>query len=324
MPTRLNLFLLISISLLGAEPSWKEFSLGPMTQKGPVNPRGTIRDGSLRAKSISARTLIAISMGISPARVLGPDWIDSERYKISAVLSDADARSLRTRSSGGASRNEQFQALLRQEIIRRFGMEFQPERRVTSGFAAGLPPSGSVRARRSKSLEGARFKESGTPVINVRRTLDVRGATMPEFLEWLERSWLRAPVVATGAAPQGVWDFRIRWTTADHASLFRVVKEEVGIEITPGTVSPEYLIIKRIERPEIGHHWPRARPLHFEKNDKSRLRPESGTGRAAVPVGGRSGGSRSQTPFSASYSRHACANPTFAAKANMKQNRGAA
>lgn len=193
-------------------------------------------------------------MGMSPARVVGPDWIDSERYKISAVLTDAYARSLRTRSSRGPSRNEEFQVLLRQEIVRRFGMEFQQERRETSGFAARLPPSDSIKARRSKALEGARFKESGTPVINVRRTLDVRGATMPEFLEWLERSWLRAPVVATSAVPDGVWDFRIRWTTADPASLFQVVKEKVGIEITPGTVSPEYLIIKRLDRPEIGHH----------------------------------------------------------------------
>jgi uncharacterized protein (TIGR03435 family) len=228
------------------------FHVGPMTQKGPVNPRGAIRDGALRARSISARTLIAIAMGISPARVLGPDWIDSERYQISAVLTDANARSLRTRLSGSASRNEEFQVLLREEIVRRFGMEFQQERRETSGFAARLPPSGSIKAQRSKTLEGARFKESGTPVLNVRRTLEVRGATMPEFLEWLERFWLRAPVVAISAVPYEVWDFRIRWTTADQSSLFQSVKEKVGIEITPATVSPEYLIIKRIDRPEIG------------------------------------------------------------------------
>jgi hypothetical protein len=75
---------------------------------------------------------------------------------------------------------------------------------------------------------------------------------MPEFLEWLERFWLRAPVVAISAVPYEVWDFRIRWTTADQSSLFQSVKEKVGIEITPATVSPEYLIIKRIDRPEIG------------------------------------------------------------------------
>lgn len=200
--------------------------MGPATPYGPVNPRGTVRNGTLRARSISPRTFIAIATGVSRARVLGPDWIDSERYRISAVLA-SDAKTLRTRTSGGASVSDEFQLLFGQEIVRRFRMEFQKERRETNGFLVRLPPSVDIKARRAKTLEGARFSESGTPIINTRRTLDVRGATIPEFLEWLEFK-LRAPIAATSAAPEGVWDFRIRWTTADQTSLFQAVKEKVG------------------------------------------------------------------------------------------------
>jgi uncharacterized protein (TIGR03435 family) len=244
MRRALPVFLLSGSFLTFAEPGWKEFQLGPASPKGPVNPRGAVRDGTLRARSISARTLLAIAGGVSPSRVMGPDWIDSERYRISAVLDDA--KSLRAR---GAGRNDAFRRLFAQEIVRRFQIEFQRERREASGFEARLSPETVIRAKRSKSLEGAQFRDGGIPVINTRRTLDVRGATIPELLDWLERHWLRAPVVAVGAPIEGVWDFRVRWTTADRDSLLQAVREKVGIEIAPADVSPEYLVIQRIHRP---------------------------------------------------------------------------
>jgi hypothetical protein len=106
---RLALVLSLVASLGDAEPNWKEFSLGPAVPKGPINPRGMVRRGILRARSISARTLIGISTGVPPARVLGPDWIDSECYAISAVLADDSKGRLRDRPATGASRDDEFQ-----------------------------------------------------------------------------------------------------------------------------------------------------------------------------------------------------------------------
>ncbi|MFN7920048.1 MAG: TIGR03435 family protein [Bryobacteraceae bacterium] len=249
MHFRLPVCLLVGASLGFAQPGWREFELGPATTKGPAKFRGSIRSGALRARSISPRTLIAIATGVSPVRVLGPDWIDTERYRISAVLGEAKA--LRTRSSPSPSIQEEFRLLFSKEIVRRFRLEFQMGRRETAGFWAKHSPSAATKARLSKSLEGARFQESGTPVINVRRTLDVRGATIAEFLDWVERFGLRAPVVATSALPEGTWDFRIRWTTGDPDSLLQAIHEAIGWELSPGSVSPEYVVIKRIARPDL-------------------------------------------------------------------------
>jgi uncharacterized protein (TIGR03435 family) len=224
----LAFLLSVGASLAAAQPNWKEFSLGPAIPKGPINPRGSVRRGILRAKSISARTLIAISTGLPPPRVLGPDWIDSEHYSVSAVLADDLKGRLRSRSAAGASLNDEFQSLFASEIASRFRLEFQKERRETSGFELRPEASANVKARRSKSLEGARFNQKGTPIINVRQSLEVQGATLLEFADWLERR-LGMPVVAADALPDGVWDFRLRWTTGDKSSLREAVRDQVVV-----------------------------------------------------------------------------------------------
>jgi uncharacterized protein (TIGR03435 family) len=248
---RLAFLLWVGASLAAAQPSWKEFSLGPARLKGPINPRGAVRRGTLRARSISARTLIAISTGVSPGRVSGPDWIDSERYGISAILADDSKGRLRTRSTAGSSLDDEFQTLFAQEIGSRFGLEFYKEHRETSGFVLRPEASTGIKARRSRSLEGARFIEKGTPIINVRQSLEVQGATLLEFSGWLERR-LGMPIVAAGVLPDGVWDFRLRWTTGDEGSLREAVRDQVGLEIFPSNVTAEYAVIRRVEKPEVG------------------------------------------------------------------------
>jgi uncharacterized protein (TIGR03435 family) len=250
---RLAFLLSLGASLAASQPSWKEFSLGPAVSKGPINPRGSVRRGILRARSISARTLIAISTGVPPTRVLGPDWIDSENYGVSAVLADDSKGGLRIRSIAGARLDDDFQNLFAREIASRFRLEFQKERREGRGFVLRVPASANtnIKARRSRSLEGARFTVKGTPIINVRQSLEVQGATFLEFSGWLERR-LGMPVVAAGALPDGVWDFRLRWTTGDECSLREEVRDQVGLEILPSNVTAEYVVISRVERPQLG------------------------------------------------------------------------
>lgn len=231
-----------------AQSGWKEFKLGPATAKGPNNPRGLVSDRALRARSISPRILIAMATGVLPSRVSGPGWIDSERYAISAVLADDSKGHLRVRPPAGTDAGSEFQSLFAREIVARFRLEFERQRRQTSGFLVRLPPSSIIKARRSKANEGSRFRESGTPILNARRTLEVRGATLSEFVEWLERVPLRAPVAAAHPLPDGLWDFRIRWTTADRHSLFESVNGSVGLEIAPGDVAAEYVVIGSIDK----------------------------------------------------------------------------
>jgi uncharacterized protein (TIGR03435 family) len=247
---RLAFVLSIGASLVPAQPNWREFSLSPARVQGALNPMGAVRRGTLRARSISARALIAISAGVPPARVLGPDWIDSENYAILAVLADDSQGRLRTRSTAHTSLDDDFQNLFAQEIASRFRLEFQRERQERRGFVLRLSASG-IKARRSRSLEGARFMAKGMPIINVRQSLEVQGATLLEFSDWLERR-LGVPVVAPGELPDGVWDFRIPWTTGDENSLGEAIRDQVGLELLPGNVTAEYVVISRVERPELG------------------------------------------------------------------------
>lgn len=253
MRCRLILLLPVAISLPGAQPAWKEFSLGPMTPKGPPNSDGKVRNGGLRAKSISTRSLIAIAAGVSPTHVLGPDWIDTERFSVAAVLADDSRSRLRTRPSGGAGLDDEFRELFSQEIASRFHLEIRRERRDVRGFVVRPPNGAQLKARQSKSLEGGRFIRKGTPIVNVFSTLDARGTTLQDLCNWLERQ-LNAPVVSNDGLPIGVWDFRLRWRSGDQTSLRQAVREQVGLDIVEGNTLVEYIVVSPIEKPDFGPH----------------------------------------------------------------------
>ena len=63
------------------------------------------------------------------ARIVGPDWMDSEHYAVAATLSDESRLRLRTRSPDDASIGEAFQSMLTQELEQRFHLEFHRETR---------------------------------------------------------------------------------------------------------------------------------------------------------------------------------------------------
>jgi len=128
----------ILVSLLAAQPpAWKEFSIGPPTPKAPNNAYN-VPQGILRASSISLRSLIGIIAGVPMARIVGPDWMDTEPYAVVAELSDESRLRLRTRSPDHASVGEEFRSMLTKELVERFHLEFHRETR--EGLAPKRPP----------------------------------------------------------------------------------------------------------------------------------------------------------------------------------------
>ena len=76
----------IQLSLLAAQPpAWKESSIGPAIPKASNNAYN-VPQGTLRASSISLRSLIGIFAGVPMARIVGPDWMDTEHFAVATTL----------------------------------------------------------------------------------------------------------------------------------------------------------------------------------------------------------------------------------------------
>jgi len=231
-----------------AQPTWKEFSLGPVTTSGPPNSQRLKGRGVLSARSITAKSLIALAAGVFPSRVLGPDWLDSECYSITAIVSDDSRGHLRRRLPGSSSSDEEFWSMFRHEITSRFQLTMHTERKDRDAFVVQPLVGGRLKVRQSKSLEGGQVNRKGTPMTNVYSTVDARGLTLMEFCGWLERQ-LNAPVIPSSSLPPGTWDFHVHWQSGDQRSLLAAVRDQVGLDLVEGNASVEYLIVDRVDRP---------------------------------------------------------------------------
>jgi uncharacterized protein (TIGR03435 family) len=238
----------ILASLLAAQPpAWKEFTIGPATPKASNNEYN-VRQGILRAGSISLRSLIGIIGGVPGARIIGPDWMDTDHYAVAAALSDESRLRLRTRSTDDASVGEEFRSMLTQELVQHFHLEFHRETR--EGLTYTLRSAeGPLKLRPAPPRERTRiFSNRAAAGRNV--TLEARSATFRTIANWLQ-NYLKYPVAADVSLPSTAYDFRLKWRSKDQPSLFHALKEQLGLELVEDPSSQEYFVVDRVERPAL-------------------------------------------------------------------------
>ncbi|HEY1496315.1 MAG TPA: TIGR03435 family protein, partial [Candidatus Solibacter sp.] len=246
MIRRLALFPLLLVLLAAQAPEWQEFSLGPPRGKLEIGTNN-IRQGVFHSNSISLKSLIALATGVTALHVIGPGWIESEHYGISATLSEASRLRLRTRSPDDARVVDEFRLLLTQELVQRFRLEFHRETRDTVEYTLQPADGETVTLRSAMPRERERITFSDTALTH-NSTLDAHGVTMRTLGSWL-RGHLKAPVTVTAAFPEGTFDFQLSWKSEDDASLIAALKNQLGAELVKKTERQEYLMVDRVEKP---------------------------------------------------------------------------
>src|ERR1044071_9126585 len=67
-----------------ASKSWAEFSIGPATGRNTnINP------SSLQSEGMTLRAALSVAYAIPQVRIVGPDWLDWQRYSITAIIDPA-------------------------------------------------------------------------------------------------------------------------------------------------------------------------------------------------------------------------------------------
>jgi uncharacterized protein (TIGR03435 family) len=232
--------------LIAQQPVWKEFSIGPATRKTAPNSTDLSR-GVLHSGSISLRSLLAIATAMPPSRILGPEWIDTEHYAVSAEISDESRLRLRTRSQADAPVAAVFRSLLMQEMGSLFHLECHRENRNGSRYTLQVVEGRKLNARQAVGGERGHFNRSGTPLVNTETTLTAKAVTFPSFCDWLQK-YLKTPVIPDTSLPEGAWNFRLKWRTDSEASLLAALREQLGIELAREDGNQVYLVVDRVER----------------------------------------------------------------------------
>ena len=236
------------LSSLGAQPEWKEFSLGPAIRR-PDARANNPRQGLLHTNSISLRSLIAIATGLPPVAVLGPDWLDGAHYAIAAAIADESRLRLRSREPEETRVVDEFRSLLTVELVKRFHLQFHRETRDSLHYTLQPSPGQPLKARPSAARERGRFQISGTPILNIQSSLDARGVTFRALANWLQGR-LKSPVAVDPSIPSGAYDFHLQWRTGDETSLMDALGNQLGLAVAKEEQSREYLVVDNVERPD--------------------------------------------------------------------------
>jgi uncharacterized protein (TIGR03435 family) len=227
--------------------------------------------GTFSVVNLSLRRVIGIAYRISAPlirdRIVGPAWIDSSRFDITARLAQ------------GADTNR-VPEMLKALLAERFALTAHVEMRDISGYAL-------VRARKDdqlgpqltrSSLDCSRRDDSvsrsvgdvirsATPTCTMASAVDANGGilrgggrTMDDLARNLTGQVRRTVIDRTGMS--GTYDFILRWTpenfqsvapeagpSRDGTSILTALQEQLGLKLEEERVPTEFLIIDRVERP---------------------------------------------------------------------------
>ena len=200
-------------------PTWKEFSIGPAT-------RGQARFGpeGLTAQGITVKKALSRAYGIPEYRITAPEWTATQRYAITALVSNPD----------------DFQPLFQKELKDRFQLVAHVESKEMPVYVL-------------RTIEGTPHKleppsTSGTG--EMRRGFASLDETPARFANDLSEM-LNYPVIdETGINRR--YHFKLEWQDGSDASLAAAVRDQLGLELAGAKRKMDVLVVEKIERPNLG------------------------------------------------------------------------
>lgn len=242
---RAAVLLLIAAFLPGQtpQPHFEAASVRLATGKELDAPSGCpTTPGLVRCANVTLKRAIVGAYDVIPDRVQGgPDWIDSDRFQITA-------------RSAQPVRGEALDKMMQTLLADRFHLRLHRETRALSAFTLEIAKHGP----KLQPAEGAR-----TSYNNGHGRLEATGVTMSLFTEILSRQ-LGLPVIDhTGLT--GAFNFRLVWNpdapltlelgtgAASDANLelFNSIQQQLGLTLRSRRMRIEILVIDHAEKPAV-------------------------------------------------------------------------
>jgi uncharacterized protein (TIGR03435 family) len=204
--------------------------------------RKILPGGRFLATATTVRTLIRIAFGTDDNRISGAaSWTNDETFDINAT----------TVNHAEVTNPQQFQQLILSLLEDRFGLKFHREQKEGSVYWLVLDKPGKTGPALKPSAPASEPNMSSNSN-GAKSVLRVTKMSMSDVAAALRRQAGRDVEDHTGLP--GTFDFQIQWApeeTADSAdaSLFTVLKEQLGLKLQPAKGSVEAIVIDQIEHP---------------------------------------------------------------------------
>jgi uncharacterized protein (TIGR03435 family) len=205
-----GIFLTPVVMVSQTRPSgWKDLSIGPPE-------RTTITSSSIDSEGISVKQLLSIAYETPQSRILGPEWLDSERRSIVAIPDDTNKGN--------------FKSMLRTLLAERFKVVTHTEKRKMRVYVMKRRADSPLKLLMSET-EGACRADNG--LFSGFGTIK----SIAVCFEWL----LNRPVVEeTGLT--GQYRFEIQYPGSPAVLLTAV--RDLGLQLVPAERELEVLIVE--------------------------------------------------------------------------------
>jgi uncharacterized protein (TIGR03435 family) len=198
-------------------PTWKEFSIG-----APSKGQNSFDQYGMRTSQVTMKKALSRAYDVPEHRILGPDWLATERYAITAQVDDA----------------KDFRPLFQQELVTRFHLLAHKESRDVPVYVLKKGESGSV-TQSAPSSAGGRGDLSAN-------SIKVSSSSVKAFADNLADVVERPVFDETGMS--GNFDFNLTWKHGNEAALVAAVKDQLGLQLMSERRSVELLIVDHIEK----------------------------------------------------------------------------
>jgi uncharacterized protein (TIGR03435 family) len=209
------LWLAVTAAVAQSSPAWKEFSVGL-----PTANRTRFGQDGIRAEGVPFRRLLARAFGVPEHRIIGPAWIDQERYAITALVNDP----------------KDFQPLMQQELAARWHLLAHHEMK-------------DVPVYEITTLDGATVKPAAAPATAATRpapSIRLNQQTVKVFADTLADVLARP--VFDETKMDGRFDFAFTWTATDPASLKAAMASQLGLNLVDTRRIVDLVIVDHIEK----------------------------------------------------------------------------
>lgn len=188
-------------------------------------------------------SMMMFAYGVHGSQVIGaPDWAHSQAFNVDGVP-----------NVPGEPNTAQFQSLVKQLLIDRFGLKTHPATRDLSYYALRVAPAGPKLVR-STAPDDQAADQTGNGSAKG-QTMTFTNNTMPEFALGMQYFADRPVINETGLT--GKYDFTLQWTPdsmkvpdPDAApGMFAALREQLGLEMKSAKGSVNTLVVDAVTEP---------------------------------------------------------------------------
>jgi uncharacterized protein (TIGR03435 family) len=234
-------------------PSFEVASIKP-SRPGSGNHNWDSSTDRVTIENYSLRDLIASAYGLkSNAQVLGGlQWLDKMHFDIAAKVDDAEVAKLRSMTT--FEQKKDWNLMLQSLLADRFGLKASPGERTIPVYALVIAKSGLKLRPAAANETGHTISGHNTHMTATAISMD----SLADDLTTMPESDNRVVVNRTGLTID--YDFELDWTRdrgngipedAQYPSLFTALREQLGLELKPGTGLVSVVVVEAAVEPAL-------------------------------------------------------------------------